>query len=415
MDFTISRFAPLPGHAATGPGSVGLPAGYRAAGIHAGIKRRRRDLGILVSDVPSVSAVFFTTNAAAAAPVLVTRESCDCTALQAVVVNSGNANASTGKTGYADAERMRALAAAELALPIENVAVSSTGVIGSPLPMDVIEPGIARCARTLAEDGGEKFAEAIRTTDRSDKQLGLTVATKTGDVHIGFASKGAGMISPKMATTLTFVTTDAAVPAGLWHEMMAMGVRESFNRITVDGQESTNDMVLGFANGASRARVGDVATELLAQALQAGLLALALAVVADGEGATVTVRLRVAGARDAGEAERAGRAVANSPLVKAAVYGRDANWGRVISAAGMTLPQDAAGRFAPDVSYGDVLLLRDGDPVELVPAQAERLEAVLADAELDIALDLHRGDATAAVYFSDLSHDYVRLNAGRRT
>lgn len=415
MSAPISRFAPLPRHASPGPGSVTLPDGYRAAGVHVGIKRRRRDLGILVSDVPAVSSVYFTTNAAAAAPVLVTRETCDCAALRAVVVNSGIANASTGEKGYADARRMRALTASELALPVANVAVSSTGVIGDPLPMEVIEPGIHRCARKLARDGGEHFAEAIRTTDRSEKHLGLTVQTRAGDVHIGLASKGAGMISPKMATTLTFVTTDAAVPLELWHEMMGAGVRASFNRITVDGQESTNDMVLGFANGAAGVELGDEGYERVAEALHAGLLAMALAVVADGEGTTTTVRLGVSGARDSGEAERVGRAIANSPLVKAAVFGHDANWGRIVSAAGMTLPADAAGSFACDVAYGDVVLLRGGDPTTLTAAEEARLEQIVTDAELDMSIDLRRGSAEAVVYFSDLSHDYVRLNAGRRT
>ena len=409
------RFAPLPGYASPGPGSVTLPAGYRAAGVHAGIKRSRRDLGILVSDVAVVSAVFFTSNSAAAAPVLVTRDTCDCTALQAVVVNSGIANACTGRQGHVDALRMRALAAAELGLPLEKVAVSSTGVMGDPLPMDIIEKGIHRVAGKLAADGGEHFAAAIRTTDRTEKRVGLTVETSGGEIHIGFASKGAGMVSPNMATTLSFVTTDAAVPAVAWHEMMAHALAESFNRITVDGQESTNDMVLGFANGASGVPLDDDGLERVHEALCAGLLAMALGVVADGEGATKTVRLRVSGAHDSREAERVARAIANSPLVKAAVFGHDANWGRIVQAAGMWLSHDDPRPLACDVAYDDLELVHGGNPLPLDVAATERLERVMTAPELDLQVELRRGSAATLVYFSDLTYDYVRLNAGRRT
>jgi glutamate N-acetyltransferase / amino-acid N-acetyltransferase len=417
MDSPISasRFAPLPKRVTQVPGSVTLPDGYRAAGVHCGIKRRRRDIGVLVSDVPTASAVFFTTNAAAAAPVLVTRGTCDCAALQAVVVNSGIANASTGSAGYADALRMRTLTAAQLKLPMGKVAVSSTGVIGGLLPMDMVETGIHRCVAKLSENGGEHFAEAIRTTDRSHKMMGLTVKTRRGEVHMGFASKGAGMISPNMATTLSFVTTDAAVPGGVWHEMMQAAVRESFNRITVDGQESTNDMVLGLANGAVPRALDDADLERLSEALRFGLLSMALAVVADGEGSTTTVRLTVTGGHDAAEAESVARAIANSPLVKTSVFGHDANWGRVVSAAGMVVPAEGGRSFLPDVAYGEVFVLRGGDPVALTQAELERLEEILADRELDLSVDLHRGTVESVVYFSDLTHDYVRLNAGRRT
>jgi glutamate N-acetyltransferase/amino-acid N-acetyltransferase len=409
------RFAPLPGHVSAAAGSVTWPAGFRAAGVHAGLKRSRRDVGLLVSDVPAVSAAFFTQNKAAAAPVLVTRDSGECTALRAVVVNSGNANACTGAQGHADALRMRALAAGLAGLPVTETAVSSTGIIGEPLPMDVVEKGIVRAAAKLAADGGEHFAAAIRTTDRTEKMGALTVELSGGEVRLGFAAKGAGMISPNMATTLCFVTCDAVLPAAVWHELMAAGVAASFNRITVDGQESTNDMVLGIANGASGIRVRQREETRLAEALTAGLLQMALAVVSDGEGATTTVRLRVDGGRDAGEAERVARAVANSPLIKAAVYGHDANWGRIVQAAGMSLSPNGGRPLACDVAYGDVPLLRGGDRVALDAAAQARLAAQLAAAELDIAVGLNRGGGASLVYFSDLTHDYVRINAGHRT
>ncbi len=415
MIVAASRFAPLPGCALPAEGSVTFPMGFRGAGVHAGLKRSRRDVGILVSELPAVSAAFFTRNGAAAAPVRLTRDEGATGALQAVVVNSGNANACTGPQGDADARTMRDLAAELLALPAPQVAVSSTGVIGLPLPMDVIEKGIGKAAAKLADDGGEDFAAAIRTTDRSEKQGALSVAVKGGEVRLGFAAKGAGMISPNMATTLCFVTCDAAVSAADWYAMTAAAVGASFNRITVDGQESTNDMVLALANGASGIRLADSDLERLAEALQAGLLAMALAVVGDGEGATTTVHLRVDGALDDGEAERVARAVAGSPLVKTAVYGRDANWGRIVQSAGMALSPNGCGPLSCDVAFDGVALLRDGVPLALSEAQEAALAEALAAAELDLSVDLHRGAASSHVYFSDLTHDYVRINAGART
>lgn len=410
-----SSFASLPIYAMPVPGSVTAPRGFRASGVHAGIKRSRRDVGLLVSDTGAVSAACFTQNRAAAAPVLVTRDECHSRAVQGLVVNAGNANACTGEQGWRDALRMRALAAQTLGLPAQQVAVASTGVIGVPLPMGVIERGIERAAARLSDAGGDYFAAAIRTTDRTAKQGALAVEVHGGEVTLGFAAKGAGMISPNMATTLCFVTCDARVPADLWERMLKDAVDASFNRISVDGQASTNDMVLGLANGSSGVRLGDRDLERLDAALRVGLLTMALAVVADGEGATTTVRLRVAGARDHDEARRVARAVADSPLVKTAVYGRDANWGRVVQSAGMVLPGDDTRPLTCDVVFAGVTLLRAGEVVVLDGEQTARLSAALAATELDLSIDLRRGDAADHVYFSDLTHDYVRLNAGLRT
>lgn len=410
-----SRFAPLPDHALPATGSVTFPLGFQAAGVHAGIKRRRRDVGLLVSDLPSVSAAFFTRNQAAAAPVVLTRDEGATDSLRACVVNSGNANACTGPQGDADARAMRDQTAALLGLPPEQVAVSSTGVIGEPLPMDIVSKGIAKAVAKLGPDEGEHFAAAIRTTDRTEKLAALSVAVRGGEVRLGFAAKGAGMVAPNMATTLCFVTCDADVSAADWHAMAAAGVGASFNRITVDGQQSTNDMVLALANGASGIRLGDRDLERLAEALQAGLLLMALAVVGDGEGATTTVRLQVDGALDEAEAERVARAVADSPLVKTAIYGRDANWGRVVQSAGMVLSPNGSGPLACDVAFGEVAVLRGGTPLRLSETQSRTLAAALDSRELELSLDLHRGTASSHVYFSDLTHDYVRLNAGART
>ena len=220
--------------------------------------------------------------------------------------------------------------------------MASTGVIGEPLDMGKVEPGIAAAAAAVKPGGGEHFSQAIRTTDSSPKRGALEIETADGVVRLGAAAKGCGMISPRMATMLCFVTCDAAVAVDDWRTLLTAAVEESFNRITVDGQESTNDTVVGFANGASGVRLGKAGLGRLAEALDALLLALAVGMVADGEGATKVVRLTVDGARDAGEAERVARAVADSPLVKTAFFGRDANWGRIVQAVGQALGRDAA-------------------------------------------------------------------------
>lgn len=410
-----SRFAPLPDAVLSAAGGVTFPFGFRASGVHAGLKRRRPDIGLLRSDLPAVSAAFFTRNRAAAAPVRLTRDEGALGALQAVIVNAGNANACTGAQGERDARGMRELAAGLLELPATHVAVSSTGVIGERLPMGLIESGIRLAAASMTPDGGERFACAIRTTDRSDKQCALRVPVRDGEVRIGFAAKGAGMVSPNMATTLCFVTSDAVVSQNDLRTMMTAALEQSFNRVTVDGQESTNDMVLGLANGATALALADDDLHLLGEALQVGLLGMALAVVADGEGATTTVRLKVAGAHDADEAERVARAIAGSPLVKTSIFGCDANFGRVIQAAGAALSPGGEAELLCDVAFDGVEVAHRSVPVPLDDREELHLLKALSSPDLDLAVDLHRGTASAHVYFSDLTHEYVRLNAGART
>ena len=408
----LSRFVELPSFATQAQRSVTFPKGYVAAGVGTGVKKRGKlDLGLLASLRPAVSAATFTSNAAAAAPVRLTRETARCDRLQAVVVNAGNANACTGKQGLGDAARMRLLAAQRLRLPAELVAVASTGVIGVPLEMEKIEPGIAAAAAAAKPGGGEHFSQAIRTTDSSPKRGALEVRTADGTVRLGAAAKGCGMISPRMATMLCFVTCDAAVPAEAWRRMLATAVDKSFNRITVDGQESTNDMVVGFANGASGVRPGETSVRQLAEALDAMLLALAVGMVADGEGATKAVRLTVDGARDEGEAERVARAVANSPLVKTAFFGRDANWGRIVQAAGQAVGGPGAAAVATDVLYEDLVVVRGGRPVTLGEGEQERLADIMAQHEIAVRVGVNGGGSGATIFFSDLTHDYVTLNA----
>jgi glutamate N-acetyltransferase/amino-acid N-acetyltransferase len=408
----VTKFAPLPAFAKEVDDGVTYPRGFRAAGVASGVKKRRKlDLGILASSVASVSAVTFTSNAAAAAPVRLTRETSDCAHLRAVVVNSGNANACTGKQGLADAARMRVLTADHLRLPVEQVAVSSTGLIGVHLPMAKIEPGIALAAHALSSGTSGEFAAAIRTTDRHAKSGALDVELAEGVVRVGLAAKGCGMISPNMATMLCFVTCDAVVAAEVWSDLVHDAVAVSFNRITVDGQESTNDMVLGLCNGASGVVPGEAGLARLGETLKAALLALAVSIVADGEGSTRTMRLTVSGARDAASAEAVARAVANSPLVKTAFYGRDANWGRIMQAIGQALGRDGHRALPARITYEDVVIVEHGQPAALDEVQQARLLDIMHQPEIDLDVALNGPGAEATVYFSDLTHDYVTLNA----
>ena len=357
-----------------------LAPGFRAAGVACGLKGGgNTDLGLLTCDAGEVgSALLLTRNAAAAAPVRVCREQCDGARIRAAVVNSGTANAAVGERGYRDALAMRDAAGEALGLDARSVAIAETGRIGVPLAIDAVRRGVAEAASALSERGGEDFARAIMTTDRGPKRC----TVRCEGVTISAQAKGAGMIQPGFATMLCFAQTDAQVPDP--EPALRGAVADSFERITVDGQMSTNDTVLLQATGSSdRPLPGGL--------LHAVLLQLALEVVADGEGATRAGRIAVGEAASSEEAERVARAIANSPLVKAAFYGRDPNWGRVAQAAGMALAGEELEELGPDA------------------IEAEELGS--DSAEADIELRLARGDANAHVYFSDLTHEYVELNS----
>jgi glutamate N-acetyltransferase/amino-acid N-acetyltransferase len=357
-----------------------LAAGFRAGGAHCGLKGGgRTDVGLLVCDAEEVnSALLLTRNASAAAPVRVCRKVVDSGDIRAAVVNSGNANAETGEQGYADALAMSEEAARQLGLATGQVAVAETGTIGVPLPIAAVLGGIAEAATGLAADGGNAFSDAITTTDRWPKRCTL----RAGGVTLSAQAKGAGMIEPNMATMLCFVQTDAVVEDA--DALLRAAVDASFNRITVDGQMSTNDMVLLQATGASR------------QPLPEGLLGavlkqLAIEIVRDGEGAARAARIEVTEAASATEAERVARAIANSPLVKTALFGRDPNWGRIAQAAGAAL----AGEDLEELGAENI--------------DAAELGADVPEAE--IGLRLNRGEHAAHVWFSDLGYDYIKLNA----
>lgn len=361
-----------------------LAPGFRAAGVSCGLKPSgATDVAVLACDAADVdSALLLTRNAAAAAPVRVCRDECDRAGIRAAVVNSGNANAATGEQGYRDALAMRDTAAHELDLDPSTVAVAETGTIGVPLQLGQVEVGVAAAAERLDKSGGRRFAEAIMTTDAGPK---LCTVRRDG-VTLSAQAKGAGMIEPGLATMLCFVQTDAVMLDA--DAALRAAVADSFERITVDGQMSTNDTVLLQATGAS-------GRQLPEGLLDAVLLQLALEVVADGEGATRVGRIEVTGAADRDEAERVARAIANSPLVKAALHGGDPNWGRMVQAAGMAL----AGEELP----------------ELGPEVVEAAEVGSEAPEAEVALRLDRGDGAAHVYFSDLTAEYVRINSEYRT
>lgn len=357
-----------------------LAPGFRAAGVACGLKGGgATDVGVLACDADEVvSALALTRNAAAAAPVRVCRQECDAGALRAVAVNSGNANAATGEQGYRDALAMRDAAAEALNVTPASVAVAETGTIGVPLDIQAVTTGVREAAQGLSPTGGEEFSQAIMTTDKGPKRCSI----RAGEVTVSAQAKGAGMIEPGFATMLCFVQTNAVVKEP--DAVLRSALADSMERITVDGQMSTNDTVLLQATGTA----GAVLPQGL---LEAVLLQLALEIVADGEGATRVGRAEVTGAKSVDEAERVARAIANSPLVKTALFGRDSNWGRIAQAAGMALAGEELEELGPD------------------RIQAGDLAADLPEAELSI--NLGRGKASAHVYFSDLTHDYIRINA----
>jgi glutamate N-acetyltransferase/amino-acid N-acetyltransferase len=357
-----------------------LPEGFRAGAVHCGLKGDGgTDLGLMVCDEADVStSILLTRNAAAAAPIRVCRDHLQQDSVRAAIVNSGNANAATGEQGMADALAMRDGAAEALGLDPGTVAVAETGVIGVPMEMHRVLPAVDGLAAGLHTNGGIEFSEAIMTTDKWPKRCTL----KSGGVTVSAQAKGAGMIEPGFATMLCFVQTDAKV--GRPEAALRQAVDLSFERITVDGQMSTNDTVLLQASGAA-------GVEMPEGLLDAVLLQLALEIVADGEGATRVGRIEVTGAADSDEAELVARRIANSPLVKTALLGRDPNWGRIAQAAGAALAGADIGELGPDVISAD----------ELAGEQRE--------AELGLKLD--RGEGRAHVYFSDLTHEYIVINA----
>jgi glutamate N-acetyltransferase/amino-acid N-acetyltransferase len=382
--------------------SVTAASGFVAAGVHAGIRRTGPDLAIVRSTTPAVGAAVWTTNRILAAPVVLSKANLDTAEPQAVVVNAGVANAATGERGLADAARTAEEAAAALGLEPAEIVVLSTGVIGVPLPMERVLAGVQQASASLTADGGPAAAAAIVTTDRWPKQ-----AVVQGDgFAVGGMAKGAGMIHPRLATMLAVVTTDYPLAAGEPITFLRPAVDESFNRISVDGECSTNDAVVLLANGASGVERTPARDEQFAAGLHDVCAALAREVVADGEGSTVLLEIAVEGAASDLEAEAVARRIATSPLVKTAAFGRDPNWGRVLAAAG-SAPWN--GGFAHvdverlTVAFDGTAVFVRGEPTGVAPE--------LGGSSVAIELDLGLGSGSAAYLASDLTYDYVKLNA----
>lgn len=393
-----------------GTDEIILPEGFRAAGVRAGIKKREvKDMALIVSDAPAAVAGVFTTNQVQAAPVKWCRAQLQGGTARAIVANSGNANACTGEAGLADAQRMAQVTAEELGVSEKDVLVCSTGHIGTRLPMNIIEPGIRKVAARLSANGGRDAAEAIMTTDIRIKHWVVKFEVDTKPVIISGIAKGAGMIEPNMATMLAFLMTDAAVDRAALQRALTEAVNESFNRITVDGDQSTNDTVLMLANGqANNARALDEShpdwTAFMAS-LKEVTLQLALKIVEDGEGANKRVTIIVEGAQSDADADGAARAVANSFLVKTSWAGVYPNWGRIMDAIGYSKARVDENKV--DIWYDEHHAVQDGLATDTPVAP---LKAVIERPEFTIRINLNLGSGRAMVYTCEMTEEYVRIN-----
>lgn len=395
-------------------GGVTAPSGFRASGLHCGIKASGKpDLSLIVSDHPATAAGVFTINLAKAPPIYLCQNHLASSGgrASAIVTNSGCANACTGPQGAADAREMAELTARALGYPDNQVLVASTGVIGVNLKMDKLRAGIPQAVAALDAAGGGAAAQAIMTTDPFPKEHAVEVTTEFGNFRVGGMAKGSGMIEPRMATMLGYLMTDAAVDPVMLQRAVADAARYTFNAITVDGEPSTNDCVLALANGASGVEITENLYPALFEGLRAVAHELALAVVRGGEGATKLIAITVTGASTDADAWMAARAIANSPLVKTAIHGGDPNWGRLVAAAGRSgaaFVLDGAG-----VQIGPLVLFAGGRPFdELAPDAADYLQGN----DLSIKIDLGTGGGhTATVWTCDLSAEYVKINAEYRT
>jgi glutamate N-acetyltransferase/amino-acid N-acetyltransferase len=396
-------------------GSVTCPKGFLAQGVSAGIKKDdKNDLAIIYSQSPCTAAGVFTTNVVRAACVDFDRRQLEAGNAQAIVVNSGNANACTGEQGWEDTLSMAALASECLALQPQDILVASTGVIGVNMPMERVQAGIVAAANSLSVEGVANAALAIMTTDLVNKEIAVEIEIAGKTVRIGAMAKGSGMIHPNMATMLGFITTDAVINSKCLEGMLKAATDKSFNMISVDGDTSTNDMVLALANGqAGNLIIEDPDSQegqTFYQALEFIAIKLAKMIARDGEGANHLIEVQVKRAAEADAAKMIARSITSSSLTKAAVFGLDANWGRILAAAGYS-----GATFDPsrvDIYLGAEMVARDGMGLAFDEEQA-RLE--LVQETVVITVDLKAGDYSATAWGCDLSYDYVRINAAYRT
>ncbi len=389
-------------------GNVTSPKGFRAGAVYAGIKKETKgslDLGILVSEVPCVAAALLTTNKIKAAPIILCQERLNSGRAIAVVVNSGCANACTSEQGLADAAGMAESAGKSIGVSPEDVLVASTGVIGQQLPMKLIRRNIKQIV--LSREGGHELARAMMTTDTIPKEVAVRIGNN--EFTIGGVVKGVGMIHPNLATLLCFLTTDAAVELDFLRLALRKAVNISFNMISIDGDTSTNDMVLIMANGLAGNETisqGSRQADIFQRALDQVCVYLAKSVARDGEGATKLIEITVSGAISGAEARLAARTVVSSALVKTAIYGNDPNWGRIIAAVGRSGVEVVESNI--DLCIGDVHVLEKGKPL---PFSEQSVVQVLRGNEVPISVNLNLGTATATAWGCDLSEEYVTINS----
>lgn len=398
-------------------GGVCSAKGFRGAGVEAAIKYAgRKDVALIVADFPCAAAAVFTTNKVAAAPVIYDRVIAKGGRLQAILANSGCANACTGERGFKDAELSALVTAAELGIDSSLVMIASTGVIGRPLPMDRLLDGMRKAKAKLGRTAqhGLDAEMAVMTTDTRPKQACVKTVIGGKRVTIGGMCKGSGMIEPNMATMLGFITTDAAIAPAMLKRALVIAISKSFNRVVVDGDESTNDSVFLMASGLAgnpEIRKSGEDFRAFADALTTVCVSLAKQMAADGEGATKFVTVTVKGARSEADAARAARAVAKSPLAKTSWFGKDPNWGRVLAAVGYSGAEVTD--MKTEVFYDREWAFRKGQVADA--AQLERLQKVLEKSEFEVTVDLHLGKGESCIYTCDYSLEYVHINADYTT
>jgi len=394
-------------------GSITSVPGIKATGIHSGIKRKRKDLALIVSDEPCNVAGTFTLNKVKAAPLLVSQELINKGGkVRAILVNSGNANACTGNRGLNDALESQKYCAEKLELNQSEVVISSTGVIGEYLPMHILKTGIDSIVGQLTYTDGIKAAKAIMTTDLIEKSFAVKVQLSFGEIIIGGIAKGSGMIMPNMATMLSFITTDAKIENGLLKKLLLKSVQNSFNKISVDGDTSTNDMVVILANGVSKIKIEENTEDAFSffEALQAITIEMAKMVVVDGEGATKLITVAVSGCKNEDDANTIAKSISNSPLVKTAVYGSDANWGRILSSVGKSGID-----FDPsqvEIKFDDMLILGKNYEHEFDEDEAT---TILSKKEIIISVNLNSGNGCSTWWTCDFTEKYIEINAAYRS
>ena len=394
-------------------GTITSVKGIKAAGVFCGLKKLKKDLALIYSENPATVGGTFTLNKVKAAPLLISQDIiAKDQKIKAILINSGNANACTGEQGFDNAIETQEFTAQHFGISKDEVLISSTGVIGQQLNVEKVKEGIKSIQLSSELSAGHDAAEAILTTDTFPKSFACKVQLSKGEVKIGGICKGSGMIMPNMATMLAFVATDAEIPKPLVQKLIAEAVNKSFNRISVDGDTSTNDMVVLMANGVSKFSITEENSDyqLFKVALRDLCKKMAMAIVKDGEGATKFISVKVGSAKSEIDADSAAKAIVNSPLVKTALYGADANWGRILSAVG-----NSGINFCPEkvmIKIGDLHLLNPGYDSNFDESIAKE---ILEKKDVDITVELNEGDASTTWWTCDFSEQYVKINANYRT